>query len=123
MPSRSAGCGAGRSAPQPVEGGEALELTELCVQIPWGQADDQAINTVGFARGRSQREVERYCVSPGQACSYKIGHAAWLRARDNAKRIAGAKFDIRHFHDVLESGAMPLSMLERIVAERARAIA
>ena len=87
------------------------------------QATDYFVNTVGFARGRSQREVERYCVSPGQACSYKIGHAAWLRARDNAKKIAGAKFDIKHFHDVLESGAMPLSMLERIVEERARLIA
>ncbi|WP_294192179.1 DUF885 family protein [uncultured Sphingomonas sp.] len=87
------------------------------------QATDYFVNTVGFARGRSQREVERYCVSPGQACSYKIGHAAWLRARDNAKRIAGAKFDIKHFHDVLESGAMPLSMLERIVEERARSVA
>ncbi|WP_375272462.1 DUF885 family protein [Sphingomonas sp.] len=87
------------------------------------QATDYFVNTVGFARGRSQREVERYCVSPGQACSYKIGHAAWLRARDNAKKIAGAKFDIKHFHDVLESGAMPLSMLERIVEERARRIA
>ena len=87
------------------------------------QATDYFVQTVGFARPRAQREVERYCVMPGQACSYKIGHAAWLRARDNAKRITGAKFDIRHFHDVLESGAMPLSMLERIVAERARAIA
>ncbi len=84
------------------------------------QATQYFVDTVGFARPRSQREIERYCVSPGQACSYKIGHAAWLRARDNAKRIAGAKFDLKHFHDVLESGAMPLSMLERIVEERAR---
>lgn len=84
------------------------------------QATDYFVNTVGFARPRSQREVERYCVSPGQACSYKIGHAAWLRARENAQKIAGAKFDLKRFHDVLESGAMPLSMLERIVEERAR---
>jgi uncharacterized protein (DUF885 family) len=87
------------------------------------QATDYFVQTVGFARGRAQREVERYCVSPGQACSYKIGHAAWLRARENARRIAGERFDLKHFHDVLESGAMPLSMLERIVAERARAMA
>ena len=67
-----------------------------------------------------QREIERYCASPGQACSYKIGHAAWLRARENAQKIAGAKFDLKKFHDVLEYGAMPLSMLERIVEERAK---
>lgn len=87
------------------------------------QATDYFVQTVGFARPRAQREVERYCVMPGQACSYKIGHAAWLRARDNAKKIAGARFDLKHFHDVLEAGAMPLSMLERIVEERARATA
>jgi uncharacterized protein (DUF885 family) len=86
------------------------------------QATRYMVDTVGFAPGRSQREIERYCVSPGQACSYKIGHAAWLRARDNARRIAGSRFDLKHFHDVLESGAMPLSMLERIVEERARAV-
>ncbi|NYD91205.1 DUF885 domain-containing protein [Sphingomonas melonis] len=86
------------------------------------QATRYLVDTVGFAPGRSQREVERYCVSPGQACSYKIGHAAWLRARDTARKIAGDRFDLKHFHDVLEAGAMPLSMLERIVEERARAV-
>lgn len=86
------------------------------------QATKYLVDTVGFALGRSQREVERYCVSPGQACSYKIGHAAWLRAREKAKAIAGSRFDLKHFHDVLEAGAMPLSMLERIVEERARAV-
>ena len=84
------------------------------------QATDYMVNTVGFARPRSQREIERYCTQPGQACSYKIGHAAWLRARENAQRIAGGRFDLKHFHDVLEAGAMPLSMLERVVEERAR---
>ena len=85
------------------------------------QATQYFVDNVGFARGRSQREIERYCASPGQACSYKIGHAAWLRAREDARQIAGARFDLKHFHDVLEAGAMPLSMLERIVEERARA--
>ena len=85
------------------------------------RATQYFVDNVGFARPRSQREIERYCVQPGQACSYKIGHASWLRARAEAKRIAGARFDLKHFHDVLESGAMPLSMLERLTAERARA--
>jgi uncharacterized protein (DUF885 family) len=85
------------------------------------KATDYFVETVGFARPRAQREIERYCVSPGQACSYKIGHAAWLRARAEAQRIAGNRFDLKQFHDVLEAGAMPLVMLERITAERARA--
>lgn len=84
------------------------------------QATDYFVETVGFARGRAQREIERYCVSPGQACSYKIGHAAWLRARENAQKIAGPKFDLRKFHAILESGAVPLTLLEQMSAERAK---
>ena len=84
------------------------------------QATDYMVNTVGFARGRAQREIDRYCASPGQACSYKIGHAAWLRARENAQKIAGAKFDLKKFHDVLEAGAVPLTLLEQMVEERAK---
>ena len=84
------------------------------------QATQYFVDNVGFARARSQREIERYCVLPGQACSYKIGHAAWLRARADARRIAGDRFDLKQFHDVLESGAVPLVILERLTAERAR---
>jgi uncharacterized protein (DUF885 family) len=87
------------------------------------KATDYMVETVGFARGRSQREIERYCTMPGQACSYKIGHASWLRARANAQRIAGDRFDLRQFHEVLRSGAVPLVMLEAMVEERARAMA
>ena len=85
------------------------------------KATQYFVDNVGFARARSQREIERYCVLPGQACSYKIGHAAWLRARAEAQRIAGNRFDLKQFHDVLESGAVPLVILERLTAERARA--
>jgi uncharacterized protein (DUF885 family) len=76
------------------------------------------VSTIGFARGRVQREIERYCASPGQACSYKIGHLAWKRARAEAQKTLGAKFDLRQFHEVLKEGAMPLSILERRIRER-----
>jgi len=85
------------------------------------QATDYLVKTTGFARPRSQREVERYCTQAGQACSYKVGHMAWTRARDKAKAILGARFDVKRFHDVLKDGAMPLTILERRVEERARA--
>ena len=84
------------------------------------QATDYMVNTVGFARPRSQREVERYCTQPGQACSYKVGHAAWTRARENAQRIRGDEFDLKRFHEVLQYGAVPLTILERLVEEQAR---
>ncbi|MBX3593166.1 DUF885 family protein [Sphingomonas sp.] len=87
------------------------------------QATDYMVNTVGFARPRSQREVERYCTQPGQACSYKIGHTSWVRARRKAQEIAGAKFDIKRFHEVIRRGAVPLTILERLVEEDARRVA
>ncbi|OYY77030.1 MAG: Tat pathway signal protein [Sphingomonas sp. 28-62-20] len=85
------------------------------------QATDYFVETVGFARPRSLREIERYCTQAGQACSYKLGHISWLRARDNAKRILGDKFDLKQFHEVLRDGAVPLTILERLVEARAKA--
>ena len=56
--------------------------------------------------------------SIGQACSYKIGHIAWMRARAESQKTLGSKFDIKQFHEVLHEGAMPLSILERRIRER-----
>ncbi|HEV2593716.1 MAG TPA: DUF885 family protein [Sphingomicrobium sp.] len=86
------------------------------------QATDYLARTTGYARPRSQREIERYCTQLGQACSYKVGHTAWVRARDEAKKTLGPKFDIKHFHEVLREGAMPLSILERRIRERTAAV-
>lgn len=85
------------------------------------QATDYMVATTGFARPRSQREVERYCTMIGQACSYKMGHIAWVRAREKAQAALGAKFDVRQFHEVLREGAMPLSILEKRIDERTAA--
>lgn len=82
------------------------------------KATDYFLATTGIARGRGQGEIDRYTVRPGQACSYKIGHTAWVRLRDETKARQGARFDIKQFHDVLRLGAMPLSVLERVVKER-----
>lgn len=83
----------------------------------WGRekATDYFIATTGIARGRSQGEIDRYTVWPGQACSYKIGHTMWVKLRDEAKAKAGASWDPRQFHEVLRKGAMPLAVLERTV--------
>ena len=86
------------------------------------QAIEHMIATTGFPRGRAQREIERYCASPGQACSYKIGHLAWLRAREKAQAALGPKFDLRQFHEVLKEGAMPLTILEKRIEARTAAL-
>jgi uncharacterized protein (DUF885 family) len=87
------------------------------------QATDYMVQTTGFARPRSQREVERYCTMIGQACSYKVGHTAWTRARAEAQKTLGPRFDLKQFHEVLKEGAMPLSILERRIRERTAALA
>jgi uncharacterized protein (DUF885 family) len=62
-------------------------------------------------------EIERYCVWPGQACSYMVGKLTWLRLRDQARTALGERFDIRAFHDAgLLSGNMPLTALEGVIA-------
>jgi uncharacterized protein (DUF885 family) len=85
------------------------------------KATDYLVATTGFARPRSQREVERYCTQAGQACSYKVGHMAWTRARAEAQRALGRRFDLKQFHEILKDGAMPLTILERRVRERTAA--
>ncbi len=82
------------------------------------KAADYLVATTGFARGRGLREVERYCTSGGQACSYKIGHNKWLELRARAQTALGDKFTLPWFHDVLREGIMPLSLLEQRVNER-----
>ncbi|HEX8261715.1 MAG TPA: DUF885 family protein [Allosphingosinicella sp.] len=82
------------------------------------RATDYLVATTGFARPRSQREVERYCTQAGQACSYKVGHMAWTRARTEAQRALGRRFDLKRFHEILKDGAMPLTILERRIRER-----
>ena len=87
------------------------------------QATDYMVATTGFARPRSQREVERYCTMIGQACSYKVGHRAWADARAEAQKTLGPKFDLKQFHEVLREGAMPLSILQRRIKERTAELA
>jgi uncharacterized protein (DUF885 family) len=61
-------------------------------------------------------EVERYVVSPGQACSYKIGQLRILQLRAKARRALGENFSLQGFHDlVLATGSIPLGVLEQVV--------
>jgi uncharacterized protein (DUF885 family) len=74
------------------------------------------VDNLGDQEASAVTEVERYCVEPGQACSYMVGKLTWLRLRAKAKAALGPKFDIRKFHDAaLLNGAMPLSVLETVI--------
>jgi uncharacterized protein (DUF885 family) len=61
-------------------------------------------------------EIERYMAIPGQALSYKIGQLKIIELRNKAQKELGNKFDIKKYHQiVLESGVMPLALLEKKV--------
>lgn len=63
-------------------------------------------------------EIERYMSWPGQALSYKIGQIQIRKLRDEAENALGDQFDIRTFHDkVLESGCLPLTVLEKKIQD------
>lgn len=80
------------------------------------------IEALGDPDAAAATEIERYSVSPGQACSYMVGKLTWLRLRDRARASLGARFDIRTFHDAgLLPGAMPLTVLDRVIADYERA--
>ena len=61
-------------------------------------------------------EIERYMANPGQALSYKIGQLKIRELRSKTEIALGENFDIREFHRVvLESGCIPLALLEEKV--------
>jgi uncharacterized protein (DUF885 family) len=77
------------------------------------QAIRYYVDTMGDPETVAATEVDRYCVWPGQACSYMIGKQMWLNLRSKAQASLGPKFDIRRFHDAgLLFGPMPLEVLE-----------
>ncbi len=74
----------------------------------------QFVDSEGEAPGFAAREVERYCATPGQACSYKLGHTVITGLRDKAKTALGERFDIKAFHEaILSTGRVPLNILEQ----------
>ena len=81
---------------------------------------EQAIAYMREKTGMGEKEVtseiERYIVSPAQACAYKVGMLKIQELRARAEQELGTKFDQREFHDVvLRNGAVPLEILEEQV--------
>lgn len=78
------------------------------------QAIRYMVDALGDQESAVATEVERYCVWPGQACSYKVGHNVWAKVREDAKARLGSGFDIKGFHDTaLAMGGVPMAVLER----------
>jgi uncharacterized protein (DUF885 family) len=81
------------------------------------QAIAYMIANAGLPEGDATAEIERYIVNPGQACAYKIGQLKILELRARAETRLRAAFDLRAFNDlVLSNGALPLDILDSVVA-------
>jgi uncharacterized protein (DUF885 family) len=82
------------------------------------QAIEYMVGTTGMGEAEVTSEIERYMALPGQALAYKVGQLKILELRDKARAALGPKFDLKDFHTVvLENGAVPLTVLERLVDE------
>lgn len=80
------------------------------------QAIASMVEATGDQESSITTEIERYCVWPGQACSYMVGRQAINRMRDASRAALGDRFDLKGFHDtMLANGAVPLSVLERLM--------
>ena len=82
------------------------------------QAIEYMVGTAGMGEDEVVSEVERYMALPGQATAYKVGQLKILELRERARAALGPKFNLKDFHTVvLESGAVPLTVLEQLVDE------
>jgi uncharacterized protein (DUF885 family) len=83
------------------------------------QAIDYMVANSPLTEGVCRPEVDRYICTPGQATSYMIGRLEIQRMRAEAEQRQGPAFDIKKFHSaVLDSGSLPLEVLDRVVAAR-----
>lgn len=82
------------------------------------QAIDFMVERTGVDRPFVTAEVDRYTSTPGQALAYMTGELKIIELRDRAKQKLGAKFDLRRFDNaVIDQGALPLNVLDRVIDE------
>ena len=88
------------------------------------QAMDFMWRNTATTQANVRNEIDRYIGWPGQALAYLVGRREIRRLRAEAERRLGARFDIRGFHGtVLGNGAVPLGVLDQLVADWAGATA
>jgi uncharacterized protein (DUF885 family) len=83
------------------------------------QAVEYMVANSPLAGGVVRPEVDRYIVIPGQATSYMVGRLEIQRMRAEAERRQGSGFEVKKFHSaVLDSGSLPLGVLDEVVRTR-----
>ena len=105
---------------------DSMRATRLVVDtglhgLGWSrqQAVDYMLANTPLSEGVVRPEIDRYVVSPGQATSYMIGRLEIQRMRREAEQRQGDGFAVQKFHSaVLDSGSLPLEVLDRVVKAR-----
>ncbi|MGZ4443328.1 MAG: DUF885 domain-containing protein [Nocardioidaceae bacterium] len=83
------------------------------------QAVDYMVANSPLTTAAVVAEIDRYAVTPGQACSYMIGRLEIQRMRREAEERLGDGFSVKAFHSaVLDSGPLPLGLLDQVVRAR-----
>ncbi len=83
------------------------------------QAVDFMLANSPLAEGVVRPEVDRYIVSPGQACSYMVGRLEIERMRRRGRGPPGRVLLGAGFHSaVLDGGSLPLGVLDEVVKAR-----
>ncbi len=83
------------------------------------QAVEYMVTNSPLADAMVRPEIDRYIVSPGQATSYMVGRLEIQRMRAEAEQRQGSAFDVKKFHSaVLDSGSLPLGVLDEVVRSR-----
>jgi uncharacterized protein (DUF885 family) len=78
------------------------------------QAIDYMLANSDMGKTDATAEVERYIAIPSQALAYKIGALTIQRLKKKSQEALGNTFDVREFHhQVLNTGALPLTVLEK----------
>jgi uncharacterized protein (DUF885 family) len=80
-------------------------------------------DTTGCSVAMARSIALRSASVPAQLCAYKIGMMQVAELKEQFACLRGAAFDIRDFHTaILETGALPLKVLKRVVEAAARAV-
>ncbi|MFI5281145.1 MAG: DUF885 domain-containing protein [Gemmatimonadales bacterium] len=89
-----------------------LDVKLHTMSMPMDEAVRYMRDSLGIGKDSADAEVRRYCAAPAYQLCYAVGRRELVRLRDDAKRRAGASFNLRAFHDeVLSYGGLPVSLI------------
>ncbi|MCA1569136.1 MAG: DUF885 domain-containing protein [Chloroflexi bacterium] len=89
--------------------------------LGFDEAVDRLVAETGFERPAALAEVKRYTSTPTYQLSYLFGRHMIEKLKADVRARAGARFELRRFHDTLiYGGTMPVSYARRLFEANGR---